>query len=137
MIKMMKRNRRSLVFLLVFAVAAIGLSGVLSFAAPASGQANNNKARTKAPQRDGTSPTKRAGGTASLECKRQCRADYKDCVSGKGFGGGPTGAGRSWRCYAYDACIHDCEDGDSSRSGQDKPAKRIKARPRTPRQPTP
>ncbi len=136
MIKMMKRNRRSLVFLLVLAVAAIGLFGVLSFAAPAAGQANNNKTRTKAPQRDGTSPSKRAGGTASLECKRQCRADYKDCVSGKGSGSGPIGVGNSWKCYAYDACIHDCEYPDSPFQ-KDKPAKRIKARPRTPRPPTP
>jgi hypothetical protein len=51
MIQIMKRiNLRSLVFLLLIAIAATGLSGALSFAAPTAGQANNNKARTKAPQ---------------------------------------------------------------------------------------
>jgi hypothetical protein len=113
---------------LLLAVAAIGLSGVLSFAAPTAGKANNNKAnnnkaRTKAPQRDGTSPTERAGGTASLECKRQCRADYK-CHHG------------DWNCGYYD-CISLCEQGSRAGLSNDKPPKQTKSRPRTPRPPTP
>ena len=74
MIQIMKRiNLRSLVFLLLIAIAATGLSGALSFAAPAAGQANNNKARTKAPQRDGASPT---------TCRRQMQAQMREGLEG-------------------------------------------------------
>jgi predicted small lipoprotein YifL len=131
MIKIMKRKVRSLAFLLLITVAGIGLSGALSFAAPAAGQANNNKTGTKAPQRDGTSPTKRP----STECARNCRTDYKTCLSQA-----PRMTGIFGDMYA-DSCKRDfagCMDAcASSLSGQDKPAKRIKARPRTWRPPTP
>ena len=112
MIKIMKRNSRSLVFLLLIAVAAIGLSGALSFAAPTAGQANNNKARTRT----------KAPYHSPGECKIQCYADYKTCLSHRD--------GES--CHLERAkCLETCD------GGPEKPPTRIKARPRTPRQPTP
>jgi len=128
MTKIVKRNMRSLVFLLMIAIAATGLSGALSFAAPTAGQANDNKARTKPPQRGGTSPTKRVVD----KCRRQCFRDYKDCL---GNPYGAEGAGRALTCpITRDECLANCEYEDSSGA---KPPKRIKARPRTPRPPTP
>ena len=133
MIKIKKQNFRSLVFLLLIAVAATGLSGALSFAAPTAGQANNNKARTKAPQRDETSPTKRP----STECMRNCRTDYKTCASESWQRDRDLGLWPGSSRLSCNETLEECMNTCNSSRGQDNPAKRIKARPRTPRPPTP
>jgi predicted small lipoprotein YifL len=119
MIQIMKRiNLRSLVFLLLIAIAATGLSGALSFAAPAAGQANNNKARTKAPQRDGTSPTQRVGD----KCKRKCTEDWRDCLHVNGKKGGASVWGAQVTCGSWrEECLRDCESGAKPPTKQRKP----------------
>jgi predicted small lipoprotein YifL len=113
MIKIMKRNFRSLAFLLLITVAATGLSGALSFAAPTAGQANDNKARTRSAPRTGGSATKAPAG-----CQKRCESDYDICLSAtSGDGPGP------WQCKkARDKCVLECKqqqtDPKSKTTGQ-------------------
>jgi hypothetical protein len=86
MIKIMKRNTRSLVFLLVIAVGAVGFLDVCSFAASAvarvenSNQSRATKARTPRTDWQSTEVTSTDRHTA---CKRGCEEKYSSCVAAK------------------------------------------------------
>ena len=95
MSKIMKRNFRSLVFLLVFAVAATGLFGALSFAAPTAGQANDNKARTRSHPRTGGSAKK-----APAVCRKRCDEERAACLTSI----------VTFQCKpAHDQCLEECK----------------------------
>jgi hypothetical protein len=79
MVRMMKRNMRSLVLLLTIAIATMGFLDVRSFAVPAvAGLDNSNQSqtRTKSHPRTGGSPTK-----APAVCRKRCDNDYSACLT--------------------------------------------------------
>src|SRR5689334_21695883 len=97
MVKIVRRNIRSRIFLTVSPVAAVGLSGALSLAAPTASQSNNDYARTNSHSLNGCSSTK-----APAVCWKRCNEDFGECMSGL--------VPLLQQCnYADDRCLKGCK----------------------------
>ncbi len=124
MIKMMKRNFRSLVFLLLIAVAAVGSFGALSSGGLAAGQ-SNKQSRAARKKTDSTNNQSSKATKKNRSCKQVCEDTFNDCL--KTAGGGPsnpfgTDFGQPGGCtYVRDTCIQDCPSNRKQRKPQRLP----------------
>jgi hypothetical protein len=119
MIKIMKRNFRSLVFLLLIIVAALGLFGALSSDGLAAGQANSKQSRAA---RNNTGSNEQSSKTKkNRSCKQVCDDTYSKCQkSAQPFPyndwGQPGG------CTAVHAeCVQDCPSNVKQRKPPQAP----------------
>jgi hypothetical protein len=118
MIKIMKRNFRSLVFLLLIIVAAAGLFGALSSDGLAAGQGNNKQSRSARNNNGSTNNQSSKATKRNRSCKQVCDDTYSNCQkSAQPFPyndwGQPGG------CTAvHTECLQDCP---SSRKQQKPP----------------
>ena len=108
MIKIMKRNFRSLVFLLLSIVAAVGLFGALSSDGLAAGQGNNKQSRAA---RNNTASTNEQSSKTTKKirsCKQVCDDTYSNCQkSAQPFPNNDWG--QPGGCTAvHTECLQDC-----------------------------
>ena len=107
MIKIMKRNFRSLVFLLSIIVAAVGLFGALSSDGLAAGQGNSKQSRVA---RNNTASTNSQSSKTkkNRSCKQVCDDTYSNCQkSAQPFPNNDWG--QPGGCTAvHTECLQDC-----------------------------
>ena len=98
MIKMMKRNVRSLVFLIMIVAGAVGFVDLRPFAVPAEARVDNSnqsQARTKSHPRTGGSATK-----APAVCRKRCDEERAACLTSI----------VTFQCKpAHDQCLEECK----------------------------
>ena len=100
MVKIMKRNMRSLVFLLMIALVALGFLGT-SFVVPVGARVDSNESQTRTKSHPGTggSSTK-----APAVCRKRCDKAYSDCLVP-----GPAGIVFVEQCGgAHTQCLREC-----------------------------
>jgi hypothetical protein len=120
----MKRNFRSLVILLLIAIAALGLFGALSSGVMAAGQDSNKQSRSARSRRDSTDDQSSKVTKKNRSCKQVCEDTYHACQHHAIDPLNPFGTdfGQPGSCsYVRWTCVQDCPSNQKQRKPQRLP----------------